>query len=119
MVRELKALGIDIYFEREKIHTISAEGELLLTLLASFAQEESRSASQNVKWRVKQKFSRGEVSSGINMYGYRMEDGVLRIVPEEAEVIRLVANLYLQGYGSGRIMELLNEAGYASKTGKK
>ncbi|MDL2319486.1 recombinase family protein, partial [Eubacteriales bacterium OttesenSCG-928-A19] len=53
MVRELKALGIDIYFEREKIHTLSAEGELLLTLLASFAQEESRSASQNVKWRVK------------------------------------------------------------------
>ncbi|MDL2205605.1 recombinase family protein [Eubacteriales bacterium OttesenSCG-928-N13] len=119
MVRELKALGIDIYFEREKIHTISAEGELLLTLLASFAQEESRSASQNVKWRVKQKFSRGEVSSGIQMYGYRMVDGVLRIVPEEAEVIRLVAQYYLEGLGGTRIMELLNEAGYASKTGRQ
>lgn len=51
--RELKALGIDIYFEKENIHSLSTDGELMLTLLASFAQEESRSVSENVKWRIR------------------------------------------------------------------
>ena len=58
-VRELKALGIDIFFEKENIHTLSTDGELMLTLLASFAQEESRSASENMKWRIRKKFEQG------------------------------------------------------------
>ena len=52
-VRELKSLGIDVYFEEQHIHTISADGELMMTILASYAQEESLSASENQKWRVR------------------------------------------------------------------
>jgi DNA invertase Pin-like site-specific DNA recombinase len=53
IVRELKLLGVDVYFEKENIHSMSGDGELMLTILASYAQEESRSVSENVKWRIR------------------------------------------------------------------
>lgn len=117
MIRELKALGIDVYFERENIHSLSADGELMLTLLASFAEEESRSASGNMKWRIQTMFERGELWGAINLYGYRMIDGKLSIVPEEAEGIRLAAKYYLEGDGDTQIRRKLTEAGYSSKHG--
>ena len=58
-IRELKDIGIDVYFEEQNVHTLSADGELLITLLASYAQEESRSASENQKWRVRKNFREG------------------------------------------------------------
>lgn len=58
-VRKLKENNIDVYFEEQNIHTISKDGELLLTILASYAQEESRSVSENMKWRVKKNFEEG------------------------------------------------------------
>ena len=60
-VRELKFLGVDVYFEEQNIHTLSADGELMLTILASYAQEESRSASENQKWRIRREFEEGLV----------------------------------------------------------
>lgn len=60
-VRELKSLGVDVYFEEQNIHTASADGELILTILASYAQEESRSVSENQKWRVRKGFENGEL----------------------------------------------------------
>ena len=68
-VRELKELGVDIWFEEQKIHTLSADGELLLTILAGYSQEESRSVSENCKWRVRKNFSEGKVG-GMKMLGY-------------------------------------------------
>lgn len=64
VTRQLKALGVDIYFEEQNIHTMSTDGELLLTILASYAQEESRSASENQKWRIKKNFAEGKPWSG-------------------------------------------------------
>ena len=58
-VRELKDLGVDVYFEEQNIHTISAEGELMLTILASYAQEESLSVSENCKWKIRKNFENG------------------------------------------------------------
>lgn len=58
-VRMLKALEVDVFFEEQNIHTMSADGELMLTILASYAQEESRSASENQKWRIKKNFEEG------------------------------------------------------------
>ena len=69
-VRELRDLGVDVYFEEQNIHTISGEGELFLTLLASFAQEESLSVSDNVKWRIRHGFEEGRPSS-FRLLGYR------------------------------------------------
>ena len=58
-VRELKAMGVDVYFEEQKIHSMSGDGELMLTILSAFAQEESRSASDNQKWRIRKAFENG------------------------------------------------------------
>lgn len=104
--RELKSLGIDIYFEKENIHTMSMGGELMLTLLASFAQEESRSASENCKWRIRKMFEQGRPTTG-NMLGYRLRDGLIQIVPEEAEIVRMIFTDFLAGMGRGAIAKKL------------
>lgn len=117
-VRELRALGIDVFFEKESIHSLSVDGEFLLTLLAVFAQEESRSVSDNLKWRIKEKYKQGKPGS-ITMYGYKLVDGVLQVVPEEAAVIRMVADYYLDGYGGNQIAQMLNDMGHFTMTGKE
>lgn len=106
-VRELKALDIDVFFEKENMHSISPDGELLLTLLAMYAEEEARSASENQKWRIRKKFENGEPWVG-NMLGYRLIDGKMTIVPEEAEIVRSVFNWYLSGMGVQAITRKLN-----------
>ena len=69
-VREFKALGVDIFFEEQNIHTLSADGELMLTILASYAQEESLSASENAKWRIRKGFEAGELMNFRYLFGY-------------------------------------------------
>lgn len=96
-VRRLKALGIEVYFEKENIRTLSGEGELMLTILASFAQEESRSISENIKWRVKKRFEQGIPNGRFRIYGYRWEGDALVIVPEEAAIVRRIFQNFLDG----------------------
>lgn len=108
-VRELKSIGIDVYFEEQNIHSLSADGELMLTILASYAQEESLSASENQKWRIRRDFEQGRICS-IRMLGYRRTDnGSLAIIPEEAEIVRLIFLDYLGGKGKLAIANKLNE----------
>ena len=106
-VRELKTLGIDVYFEEQNIHTQSADGELMLSILASYAQEESRSASENQKWRIRKNFEDGIPWNGT-MLGYRYENGKYIIVPEEAEIVRQIYSCYDTGLGITAIMKTLN-----------
>lgn len=106
-VRELKGLGIDVLFEKENIHSMSGDGELMLSILASFAQEESLSVSENCKWRIRKNFAAGEGNSFL-MYGYRIRGGEYEIVPEEAEIVRNIYEWYLDGTGTGRIAIMLN-----------
>ena len=115
-VRMLKALGVDVYFEEQNIHTISADGELMLTILASYAQEESRSVSENQKWRVQKNFEEGIPWSG-RMLGYRMRDGQYHVIPEEAEVVRRIFREYLEGNGSNRIAAHLQDDGIPTMNG--
>ena len=77
-VRELKTLGVDVYFEEQNIHTASADGELMLTILASYAQEESLSVSENMKWRIRKNFEDGKPWSGF-VLGYRCENAIYQI----------------------------------------
>ncbi len=114
--RELKLLGIDILFEKENIRTLSADGEFMLTLLASFAQEESRSASENQKWRIKRMFEQGRPNTG-KMLGYRLIDGQLYIVPEEAELVKQIFADYLAGMGKYAIAKKLNLSGVPTRNG--
>lgn len=97
-IRELKSLGIDCYFEKENMHSISPDGELLLTLLAMYAEEEARSVSENIRWKVRKKFEAGQVWSG-GIFGYRYVDGMLVVVPEEAEIVKQIFSDYLSGMG--------------------
>ena len=111
--RELKELGVGIFFEEQNINTLSGDGEMMLAVLASFAQEESRSASENNKWSIRKKFERGEAQVNTARFlGYgKAENGGLAINQKEAAVVRLVFGLTVQGVGSSRIANLLNSLG--------
>lgn len=113
-VRELKALSIDVFFQKENMHSISPDGELMLTLLAMYAEEEARSASENQKWRIRKKFENGEPWVG-DMLGYRLKDGKMIVVPEEAEIVKMIFNDYLSGKGVQSIARKLNEMGVPAK----
>ncbi|MCM1226041.1 MAG: recombinase family protein [Clostridium sp.] len=107
-VRELKGLGVGVYFEEQSINSLSADGELMLTILASYAQEESYTASENQKWRIRRDFELGKVSS-IRMLGYRRTpDGSLEIIEPEAETVRMIFHDYLDGMGKQAIANKLN-----------
>ena len=90
----------------------------MLSILASFAQEEARSVSENMLWRIQQNFKQGLVYSKT-MLGYRIEDSTLIVVPSEAEVVKRVFNLYLEGYGTHAIAKLLNKEGVPSRHKKQ
>ncbi len=115
-VRELKALGVDIFFEEQSIHTLSADGELLLTILAGYAEEESRSVSENMKWRVRRNFEQGKPWRYF-MLGYRNQDDRLTVIPEAAAIVRSIFADYLAGDGIVTIMNRLNENGILSQSG--
>nr|DAZ85042.1 MAG TPA: integrase [Caudoviricetes sp.] len=116
-VRELKSLGIDVFFEEQNIRSASSEGELMLTILASFAQEESLSASENQKWRIKRNFEQGRPWSG-KLFGYRLVNGTFILLPDEAVIVRRVFDEYLSGRGTEAIANGLNADGLTNRGGK-
>lgn len=116
-VRTLKALNVDVYFEEQNIYTLSAEGELILSFLASYAQEESRSASENLKWRIRNLFKEG-IPWNTVVYGYELQDRVFQVVPAEAQVVKEIYDLYLSGLGTTAIARILNERELRTKRGK-
>ena len=113
-VRELKALGINVFFEEQNIRTLDAEGEVLLTLLASFAQAESLSVSDNCKWRIRKGFEEGRAST-CTMLGYRLVDGEITLVPDEAVIVKHIFDLYSAGYGLQKICNILNEENISTR----
>ena len=119
-VRHLKDLGIEVRFEKEHIHSLSEDGELMLTLLASFAQEESRSISENVKWGVRKRFQSGEIgAANKHILGYRYDDGLRKyvIIPEEAEAVRWMFQMYIDEVPLRGIAESMNSAGIRTTLG--
>lgn len=116
-VRELKALGVDVFFEEQHIHTLSADGELMITILASYAQEESFSASENQKWRIRKNFQEGKPWDAT-ILGYRYKDGKYEVEPNEAAIVRKIYDLYLGGKSLQTITNMLNEEGAATRFGK-
>lgn len=117
-IREMKAINVDIFFEEQNIHTLSANGEFLISLLAGYAQEESRQCSENTLWRVRKNFKEGKPYGGSSMLGYKLEKGRFTVVPEEAEIVRKIFDLYLAGNGFCKIARILTNDGIKSYTGK-
>ena len=119
-VRHLKNLGIEVRFEKEHIHSLSEDGELMLTLLASFAQEESRSISENVKWGVRKRFQSGEIgAANKHILGYQYDEDEKKyvIIPEEAEAVRWMFKMYIDGVPLRGIAESMNSAGIRTTLG--
>ncbi len=115
-VRELKELGVDVFFEEQNVHSLSTDGELMLTILASFAQAESLSVSENQKWRIKKNFEEGKPWSN-KLFGYRLVDGRFEVVPEEADIVRRIFSEYLSGRGTTAIANGLNTDGVTTRRG--
>lgn len=117
-VRHLKELGIEVWFEKENIHTISGDGELMMTILASFAQEESCSISENVKWRVKKRFEKGIPNGRFRIYGYRWKGNQLVVKPEDAAIVKLIYANFLKVFSAETTEKQLEEQGVKSFNGK-
>ena len=114
--RRLKELGIDVYFESQNIHALSSEGEMMLTLLASMAQEEARSDSENMRWAVRKRFEEGIPWCGA-LLGYRLKNGRYEIVPAEADLVRRIYDDYLSGDGIETITKNLNQESKRTRRG--
>ena len=119
-VRKLKEHHVEIYFEKENIFTFDSKGELLITIMSSLAQEESRSISENVTWGQRKRFADGKVTMPYKQFlGYeRGEDGVPVINEKEAEVVRLIYKLFLQGKTATGICKQLELMGIPTPAGK-
>ena len=118
-VRELKSMGIDVYFEEQYIHTISADGELMMTILASYAQEESLSASENQKWRVRKAFENGELINLRFLFGYSITADGVQINEKEAAIVREIFSRFNGGESMSSISRDLNARGYRGALGGK
>lgn len=120
-VRLLREHNVDVYFEKENIHTLELDSEMFLTLYSAFAQAESESTSQNVKMGMRAKMKRGEMNGIARIYGYvwNKETKELEINEEQAKIVRQVFDWYINGKGTQAIAKLLNEKGILTYTGKR
>lgn len=118
--RMLKAKGVTVIFEKENIDTSTMESEMQLSLLSALAQNEVESLSQNVTLGVQMKMSRGELMgfNGCLGYDYHPEDKSITVNEKEAEIVRLIYDLYIQGFGTYRIAKELTRLGKVNKKGE-
>ncbi len=119
LVHELRNLGVEIYFENENISSFDLSIDMMLSIMSAFAEEEARQTSENIKWSHRRRMREGKyIISSTKMLGYEYdEDDNIVIVEDEAEIIRLIYKLYLDGYGIGRIAMYLEDNGYKTAKG--
>jgi DNA invertase Pin-like site-specific DNA recombinase len=120
-VRQLKEKGVEVYFEKENIYTLDSKGELLITIMSSLAQEESHSISENVTWGQRKRMADGKVSLPYRQFlGYEKgKDGLPRIVESEAEFVRMIFRLFMEGKTPSAIAKQLASQGIPSPAGKE
>lgn len=120
-IRQLKEAGVEVYFEKENIWTFDGKGELLLTIMSSLAQEESRSISENCTWGQRKRFADGKVSVPFQRFlGYdRGPDGNLVVNREQAVIVKRIYSLFLQGMTYHGIADALTKDGIPTPGGKK
>ena len=119
-VRMLRDRNIAVFFEKENINTLDMNGEMLLTIMSSLAQQEVESLSMNVKMGLKMKMKRGEMIgfNGCLGYDYHPEDKSITVNEDEAEIVKFIFDMYLQGYGTTTIAKRLIELGKKNKKGE-
>lgn len=113
--RELKLLGIDVYFEKEALHSTSTDGELMLTLMAAFAESEAETMSENIAWGFRKRYAEGNTDSlpMHNVYGFDRDTvtGEIFIHEDEASVVRRIYDEFMTGFNTQQISNRLNEDG--------
>ena len=121
LIRKLKEKGVEVYFEKENIYTFDGKGELLLTIMSSLAQEESRSISENVTWGQRKRFADGKVNLPYKQFlGYRKgADGFPEVVPEEAIVVHRIYTRFMEGLTPGAIAKELTADGIPTPSRKQ
>ena len=120
IIRFLRERGINMHFENEKLDTINVDKEFEITLRGMLAQDESRNTSENIQWGFQRKFEKGDIFTKYkNFMGYTCVDGEIVIVPEQAEVVRKIFDLYLQRLTFGQIKSYLESQGIKTVTGKE
>ena len=120
ITRKLKNAGVEVYFEKENISSMDAQAELLFTIMSSIAQEESRSISENVRWGKQRSMEAGKFSlAWTHFLGFKKgPDGLPEIVEEEAETVRRIYKMYLDGQSFLSIAEALTKDGIKTPSGK-
>ncbi len=117
-VRELRDIGIEVVFEKENIHTFEPTSEVFLTIAATIAENDLEVDAERMRWSVRHRYENGWISIGTGLYGLQMtKDNELEIVPEEAAIVRFIFDSYVEGLGSKRIADALNEAGVKTREG--
>ena len=114
-IRELKALGISIYFEKENIDTSTMSGEMMTAIFAAFAQAESESISGNMRWSYQKRMQSGKFITCKAPFGYRLCDGRLEIVESEAQIVRLIFDRFLAGYSTTEIASEITSLGIPTR----
>lgn len=121
-IRKLKDKGVEVYFEKENIYSLDGKGELLLTIMSSLAQEESRSISENVTWGQRKRFSDGKVSLPYKQFlGYERgesKDDPPVVNPEQAVLVRRIYRTFMEGKTTGAIARELTAEGVPTPAGK-
>lgn len=120
-VRKLREKNVEVYFEKENIYTLDAKGEVMITIMSSLAQEESRSISENVTWGKRRSMEEGRFSLAYKYFlGYKKgDDGILEIVEEEAKIVRKIYQLFLEGKTIRAIADYLTMQGIPTPRGKE
>ena len=116
-IRELKSLGIGVYFEKENIDTATMSGEMMTALFASFAQAESESISGNMRWSYQRRMQSGSFITCKAPFGYRLPEGKLEIEESEAEIVRLIFRRFLSGYSTTEIAAEISKRGIQTRDG--
>lgn len=116
-VRHLKELGIEVIFEKENISSFSRDGEFILSILASFAQEESRSISDNVKWGTHKRFEKGIPNGRVRVFGYDWVGDTLKVVPHEAEIVKRMFQDFINGKTRYQIQKDFEQEGITTRLG--
>jgi site-specific DNA recombinase len=120
-IRELKEKGVECYFEKENIWTLDSKGELLITIMSSLAQEESRSISENVTWGQRKRMADGKVSFAYSRFlglDKDKETGKIVVNQEQAKTVRLIFRLFLEGLTPNAIAKELTNRGIKTPSGK-
>ncbi|HAU65899.1 MAG: hypothetical protein A2017_17460 [Lentisphaerae bacterium GWF2_44_16] len=120
-IRELRTLGVEIYFEKENIYSSDTKVDFLLTIMSSIAQEEARNVSENVKWNIRKRFSEGDpIVNNKRFLGYTRDKETKQLIPipDQAAIVKEIFSLYVSGIGPARICQLLQAKGYKTGAGR-